>query len=55
MRQAKQVCEVTFSLRGRSKPDLNPTFHRIDKALKMALDLLHGQVVNPSLPPERDR
>jgi carboxyl-terminal processing protease len=26
-----------------------------DKALKMALDLLHGQVVNPSLPPKRDR
>ena len=31
-------------------PDL-----RHDKALKMALDLLHGQVVNPSVPPKRDR
>jgi len=29
MRQVKQVCEVTFSPRGRSKPDRNPTFHRI--------------------------
>jgi carboxyl-terminal processing protease len=26
-----------------------------DKALKMALDLLHGRVANPSLPPKRDR
>src|SRR5947209_8270349 len=26
-----------------------------DKALKMALELIHGQVVNPSFPPKRDR
>jgi hypothetical protein len=26
-----------------------------DKALKMALDLIHGRVFNPSFPPKRDR
>ncbi|TMK05151.1 MAG: peptidase S41, partial [Alphaproteobacteria bacterium] len=26
-----------------------------DKALKVGLDLLHGRVANPSLPPKRDR
>jgi carboxyl-terminal processing protease len=26
-----------------------------DKALKMALDLLHGRIFNPSFPPKRDR
>jgi carboxyl-terminal processing protease len=31
-------------------PDL-----RDDKALKMALDLIHGRVFNPSFPPKRDR
>jgi carboxyl-terminal processing protease len=32
-----------------------PPDSKHDKTLKMALDLLHGQVVNPSLPPNRDR
>jgi carboxyl-terminal processing protease len=32
-----------------------PPDSKHDKTLKMALDLLHGQVVNPSLPPNRNR
>jgi len=32
-----------------------PSDLKHDKAVKMALDLLHGRVVNPSLPSKRDR